>query len=282
MILNENGTSKLISGIAIPPAPFILTQLHHELQKEDPVFTDIADTISQDIGMSALVLRTVNSSFFGLRVKVNSIQHAVNLLGIQYTVNIITGLLLRRTFDESEGANPPNYWDSPVNIAMTATNIARTISCGEPDEMYMLGLFHNAGHALLSHHFADYKEFYENSINREDLCITEIENQQYNTDHAVLGYYLARSWGIDRHIAEVIRDHHIAIERLTEKDGAITPAGNMLAILKIAEHVDKSFWGIKPDNEWTKVEDVVLDYLGISKPDFEDLREDMLDKLIAG
>ena len=56
----------------------------------------------------------------------------------------------------------------------------------------------------------------------------------------------------------------------------------MLAILKIAEHVDKSFWGIKPDNEWTKVEDVVLDYLGISKPDFEDLREDMLDKLIAG
>ncbi len=32
--------------------------------------------------MSGLVLRTVNSSFFGLRAKIRSIHHAVNLMGM--------------------------------------------------------------------------------------------------------------------------------------------------------------------------------------------------------
>ncbi len=148
--------------------------------------------------------------------------------------------------------------------------------------MYMLGLFHNAGHALLSQRFPDYKEFLKKNINREDIIITEIEDQQYNTDHAVLSYYLARSWKLDSHIVEVIRDHHNTKEQLTEMDGEACTKGRLLAILKIAEHVDKIFWKMDPDSEWVQIENVVLDYLGMSKPDFDDLQADMLDKLISG
>ena len=282
MVFDENETSRLIEGIKIPPAPFILQQLHQELQKDEPVLLEIANIISQDVGMSALILRTVNSPYFGLRAKVHSIQHATNLLGMKYTINIIAGLLLRRTFEESEGANPPNFWDSPANIAMVAANIARVLSCCEPDEMYMLGLFHNAGHALLIQRFSDYKAFLENNINKEDMVITVIEDKQYNTDHAVLGYYLAQSWGLDRLLSEVIRDHHNTTERLTERGGEVSAEGIRLAVLKMAEHVDKLFWGMDPDREWLQIEDVVIDYLGISKPDFDDIKADMLDKLISG
>ncbi len=282
MVFDTNETLKLIEGITIPPAPFILKQLHQELQKDEPVLMDIANIISQDVGMSALILRTINSPFFGLRTKVRSIQHAASLLGITYAINIVTGLSLKRTFEESEGANPPNYWDSPTNIAMIAADVARGVSGVEPDEMYMLGLFHNAGHALLSQRFPDYKEFLKKNVNREDIIITEIEDQQYNTDHAVLSYYLARSWKLDSHIVEVIRDHHNTKEQLTEMDGEACTKGRLLAILKIAEHVDKIFWKMDPDSEWVQIENVVLDYLGMSKPDFDDLQADMLDKLISG
>ncbi|WP_218649995.1 HDOD domain-containing protein [endosymbiont of Lamellibrachia barhami] len=46
-----------------------MKQLHQELQKDEPVLMDIANIISQDVGMSALILQTINSSFFGLRTK---------------------------------------------------------------------------------------------------------------------------------------------------------------------------------------------------------------------
>ncbi len=46
--------------------------------------------------------------------------------------------------------------------------------------------------------------------------------EQYNTDHAVLGYFLVNSWGLDRDIADVIRDHHNTKDCLTENKGEVS------------------------------------------------------------
>ena len=279
MELNTEDTAKLLDGIKIPPAPFTLQQLQKEMQKPEPVLMNLANIISQDVGISALMLKTVNSPFFGLRSKVHSIMHATSLLGLKNTINIVAGLELRRQFEENKGDNPPNFWESPTHVAMIAADIACRTPGMEPDVMYMLGLFHNSGHALMMQRFAGYAEFLEQHINSEHASIVEMENQTYNTNHATLSYFLARSWGIDLVVSEVIRDHHATAERLQERHGEVTPVGTMLAILKMAEHIDKLFWGMDPDHEWQLIEDLVLDYLGISKHDYNDLQIDMLEKL---
>lgn len=280
MSLDTDETLKILEDIKIPPAPHTLTKLHEELQKDEPLLMDIANIIAQDVGISALVLRTVNSAFFGLKAKAASIQHATSLLGMQNTVNIVAGLALRKAFDETDGANPPNYWDSPMNIAMVCADIARTISGVESDEAYMLGLFHNAGHALMMSYFKDYKEFLDQSLNQEGPVITELEDARYETDHAVLGYFLARSWGVDKPVAELIRDHHAVPDRLSLESAS--GKETLLCVLKMAEHIDKLFWGMDPDYEWLVIGDQVLDFVGLSKPDFEDLKTDMLEKLLNG
>jgi HD-like signal output (HDOD) protein len=275
-------TDQLLSGIRIPPAPFILQRLHEELQKDEPALTDIANIISRDVGISALVLRTVNSPFFGLRAKINSIQHATSLLGIGYTTNIVASLALRQAFEQSGQANPNNFWDSPSNVAMVAADIARLFREVPPDEAYMLGLFHNAGHALLVQRFEDYRGFLDAHINHPDEFITAAEDRRYNTQHATVGYMLARSWGLEPHMARVIRDHHNAPERLAESGPGTHDEDSILCVLKLAEHVDKLHWGMDPDHEWEKIGEAVLDHLGMSGPDFEELRADMLDKLNSG
>ena len=282
MTSDRDETQKLIDGIKIPPAPFIVTKLQEELQKDDPILADVANIVAQDVAISALVLRTVNSAFFGLRVKVNSIQQATSLLGIHNTLNIVTGLALRRTFETSGTASPPNFWDSPANVAMVSAKIARVIGGVPQFEAYMLGLFHNAGHGLLMQKFSDYPAFLQENLNSVRGVITDLEEQQYNTNHAVLGYFLARSWGLERDIVEIIRDHHNAVEKLTENGGKVTKEGSLLAILKMAEHIDKLFWSITPDHEWEQGKEVILGYVGMSEPDFDDLRDDMSDMLISG
>jgi len=281
MDLDTTQTEKLLDGMKIPPAPYILQQLNKEIQNDEPDLMAIAEIISADVGLAGLILRTVNSPMFGLTAKVQSIQHATSLLGISYAVNIISGLLLRRTFEESESGNPPRFWDSPVNIAMASTYIAQTIGSCEPDEMYMLGLFHNSGHALLMQRFTDYRTFLDENSNSEKATLTQLENERYATDHAVLGYYLARSWGVDKHISEIIRDHHNVAEALSDSAMDLTQ-GSMLALLKMAEHVDKLYWGIEDDHEWSHIENQVLEYLGLSNPDFEEIRDDSLERLESG
>ncbi len=271
-----------IDRFSIPPTPHILKQLHQELQKDEPNLSDISDIISQDVGMSGLVLKTINSPYFGMRTKIQSIQHATNLLGINYTVSIIAGLSLKRSFEESDADNPQNYWESPTNVAKASVAIGRRLNFEDLSEMYMLGLFHNAGHALLLQHHPNYQQIFADYINHEHDCITDIENQNYNTDHAVLSYYLARSWGLNHDISVIIRDHHSVKELFLSIKNENCKKGKMLAILKMAEHIDKLFWGMKPDFEWRKNSDLILDYLGISQPDYTDIKEDTLEKLVSG
>lgn len=272
---------ELIEGIRIPPVPEILSRLHGELQKDDPEMAQIATIIAQDVGMAGLVLKTVNAPFFGLQAKVQTIQNAVSILGMNYTVAIVAGLALKHSFEQTEGEKPPRFWDSPSNIAVVAAAISKKLRLCKPDEMYTLGLFHNVGHALMTQKFDDYLPFLEAHLNLDGVIIADAENQQYQCDHGVVGYYLAVSWGLDRVLAQVIRDHHSTADMLHSEGQKVTDQKNALAVLKLAEHVDKRFWGMTPDAEWQLVGDQVLDYLGLSSVDYEDICDEMQDLLIS-
>lgn len=273
-------TEKLIQGITIPPAPEILKQLHQQLQVDNPSLIAISNIIAEDVGMSALVLRTVNSAMYGLRQKVKSINHAASLLGINNTVNIVAGLALKKTFEESDGANPPNYWDSPANIALVAAAIAEKLPGVDKDEAYMLGLFHNVGHALMMRRFPDYRDFLNEAL-VSDMKITVAEEEVYQTNHAIVGYFLAKSWELEDYVADLILHHHDVDTKLRMGTVEEERQGMLLAALKMAEHIDKEFWGYLPDVEWDSIEEQILDFTGMSKPDFDDLSADLGEQLIS-
>jgi len=107
----------------------------------------------------------------------------------------------------------------------------------------------------------------------------------YNTDHALLDFYLASAWGLPKYIKQVILHHHNVIEHIAFGSKSIDEdrygylKNNLLCILKMAEHIDKRFWSDDEDFEWNRVRHDVLGYLGLSVEDFEELRSDMLEQL---
>ncbi|MBL7002695.1 MAG: HDOD domain-containing protein [Gammaproteobacteria bacterium] len=270
---------KLLKDIKIPPAPEILIKLNALLQKDEPELSVIADVIQKDAGLSALVLKAINSPLFGLRHEISTIRHAINLLGLSYTLNIVMGVVLKQTLSSS-GKSPPRFWESPSNIALMASSLTKKYLHCSPDEAYLLGLFHNSGHALLFQKYDDYDEVMRDFINTPNNCITCEEDARYNTDHSVIGYYLASTWNLPEHIKFVILNHHNTIEHLSS--GTIEDNQchlSLLAILKVAEHIDKIHSGLEIDYEWESVEKDVLEYLSISELDFQDLRADLLEQL---
>lgn len=270
----------LVEDMRIPPVPEILTDLNRVLQKDEPDLLEIAALVEKDAGLAGLVLKAVNSPLFGLRNTVSSILQAVNLLGIGYTINIVMGVALRQTF-ESQGESLPSYWELPANVALVAAALTGRLTSCSRDEGYLLGLFHNAGHAMIHQRFPEYQEFYLANLEDPDFCITHFENEQYQFDHAVMGFYLARSWQVPAHLCSVIRHHHESDELLAEGHLQNDPdcSKGLLAILKIAEHVEAVFRGIDQDHEWARSKSVVLEYMGLSEDDYEEIRADMLEKL---
>ncbi|MDF2490345.1 MAG: histidine kinase [Pseudomonas sp.] len=110
--------------------------------------------------------------------------------------------------------------------------------------------------------------------------MVDTENQVFNTNHSVVGYYTAKSWRLPEHITAAIANHHNALAVFSDGSSRNAQLKNLLAVLKMAEHICASYRVLGSqgvDHEWNAVAPLVLDYIGLSEYDFESLKQTLRD-----
>jgi HD-like signal output (HDOD) protein len=273
--LSQEQVQKILQGISIPPQPQIMVDLQMEQLMPDCDIDSIAKLISQDIGLAGSVLKTVNSPFYGLSNKITSITQAVNLLGVNSVVNLVNGLSIRGELSDDQIVAMGKFWDTSMEVAMAAAAIAKQIGFPSSDEAYTLGLFHNCGIPLLMMRFKNYPEVLKEAYSRESERIIDVENEQIQTNHAVVGYYVAKSWNMPTYICQAIHEHH-NISKALEDEQSDPKKKTLLAILKMAEHICGSYRSLGDqdvDYEWDNISESVLLYVGMSQYDFDSLEQ---------
>ena len=275
--LAEQTAEDIFNTIHIPPQPELLLKITRELEKDEPSISVVTKSISEDVFLSAAVLRLLNSPYFGMRVEVKSVHHAITLLGMDHVYNLVASVVFRKSM-EKDGFTMPRYWDNATDVARLSSYLARQIGISAPDEAYTVGLFFDCGIPVLAQQFDSYKNVLKKQ-NNEDLKIyTELEDHHFNTNHAVVGYYVIRSWGLPKILRDACLLHHDLDYLKQDNSAADTSCKNLIVILKIAEHVANKHRN-DADYEWQRYKPYVMNYLGLSEPDYEDLREDMLEIL---
>lgn len=283
--LTDEQIKHALQGISVPPQPQIMVDLQMEQVMPDPDLKTIARLISQDPGLSGSLLKIVNSPFFGLANRITSIQQAVNLLGGRRVINIVNAQSIRGELTDENIVNLNRFWDSAQDVAMTCMTLAKRIGCLEPDEAYALGLFHNCGIPLMLSRFPYYIEVMEESYAQAGQRIVDVENQRLNTNHAVIGYFTAKSWLLPRPLCEAIASHHNAQQIFSEQNPRDAELKNLLAILKMAEHICQAYRVLgnsQQDHEWDAVGGQILEYVGLSEYDFENLEASCQDMMATG
>lgn len=117
-------------------------------------------------------------------------------------INIINSLSIRDSLSDDSIVQLTTFWDNAMDTAMIATAIAKMLGISAPDEAYTLGLFHNAGIPLLMIKFAQYPEVLKSSYAEQVRRITDIENDQLSSNHAVVGYYVAKAWKLPSYLVK--------------------------------------------------------------------------------
>lgn len=275
--LSNEQIRSMLQGISIPPQPQIMVDLQMEQLASDCTIHGITRLISRDVGLSGSIIKTVNSAFFGLRNKIGTVQQACQLLGIDCVVNIVNALSIRGELSDEEIVELGLFWDSATDVAMMAANIAKQIGVHAPDEAYTLGLFHNCGVPLLMERFPEYADVVREAYAQPAPRIIDVENRLLRTNHAVVGYYVAKSWNLPAYMCEAIHDHHSAVEIFADQDYPDTRKKNLLAILKMAEHLcglHRVLGAEEVDLEWEELQDDVLIYVGLTAWEFQNLAQD--------
>lgn len=274
----EPDFASLIRSYKIPPQPYILT----EIQNAGDDINKIANIVSHDVALSSGLLQTINSPYYGLANNISSIQQAAILLGLSAVKNIVNCQLIQAESGEYQNKDLSDFWQSATDVANTAATLVKILGFGSTDEAYTLGLFHNCGIPILMEKHNDYQAVMQEAYNSSNIRITQVENEHYTTNHAVLGYMVSRSWKLPEHLRLAIRDHH-NFERLSFKESDYgTEADTVLAILKMAEHIAHVHTTLGKDiedNEWNTIKTGLLEFMGISEPDFENIADAVIEKL---
>lgn len=288
--VTQEDIETVLKGIVIPSPPQIIADLQMEMAMPDPDLNEMASMISKDPGLAGGVLKTLNSPFYGSR-DISSIPKAVMMLGMTTIANIVNTLYLRDSMASDDSLSDEvkkamsNFWDSATDVARACHIVSTRYAIGDPDLAYMLGLFHNAGIPLLMQRSSNYPEILVESYTLKEARIVDTENIHCKTNHAVLGFYAAKSWKLPLLLCKVISEHHNVKEIFLNCDKTSPEEKSYLAVLKVAEHLaslSRIIGNNDHDVEWELVEDAVLEEIGLSQFDFEDLISFAKDNGIGG
>ncbi len=276
--LTAEQIQQALQGISVPPQPQIMVDLQMEQYMPDPDLDAIARLIAQDPGLSGALLKIVNSPHYGLSNKIASIQRAVTLLGSRSVINLINAQSIRGEMSDATIVTLNRFWDTAQDVALTCVTLAKRIGSQAVDEAYALGLFHDCGIPLMLKRFPDYMSVLEQAYANAtaQVRVVDTENVAFNTNHSVVGYYTAKSWRLPEHVSDAIANHHNALALFSDDSSRNAQLKNLLAVLKMAEHICASYRVLgnqAEDHEWNAIAALVLDYVGLSDYDFENLKE---------
>jgi len=277
--IHQQDVEQVLSGIHIPSPPALILELHAQLNSDSPQFEKVVELISTDAGISAGVIRMLNSPYYALSERDLSIQHAALALGMNTLMNIVRTLCLRAAMSQAslspqQQTYQEKIWDSSALVAMMASTVSTLTGCCIPGRAYLLGLFCNAGMALMLAQHENYVRVMHEAYIGNEPRLVDTELRYFDTNHALIGYYIAQSWHLPKLLCEAVAIHHDGRRHFAKASTEFSPYKDMLAVLKMAEHLSGSYQSLSnqtEDFEWMGIKENVLHYLGLSEEQYQQI-----------
>lgn len=277
--INEAQITHLLRGLEIPPCPAVLAGLSEEMQLEHVDVSRIAGLISRDVALAGGVLKIANSPLFSTGTKITSVNQALAILGFKNVFNMVINELLRKTLITSElPLRMDRFWDSAAYNARVSAELADVVAGTSRDTAYSFGLFHDCGMPILMRRFADYKETLMLANVTGSGSFTDCEDQRHGSNHAVIGYLMARNWGLPESMAQAVLVHHdysIFANDSHLPDETLA----LVAINFIAERITSLHLRSADDFDWLRGKDRVGLFVGLNGSELDDLVDDLLYRL---
>ncbi len=207
--MNPETLDRILSCPSLPSLPAVAVRVI-ELSSDPDLRLDVlAETIQNDQGLTAKIIRTVNSSFYGLRRKCNTIHQALVILGMSSVKSLALGFSLVESIGESDehGFDFISYWRRGLYGAVAARIIAAEAGKDFADEVFLAGLLQDVGMIALYRTFGmEYVALLDEAEN--DSEIANIEVGRYELTHCDIGAMLTARWKFPEEFVLTIKFHH--------------------------------------------------------------------------
>jgi len=195
----------------LPTLPSVFFTVNKMLSDPRTSAIDIGNAISLDQVIASKVLKLANSSFYGFTSRVNTIPHAVAVLGFSSTKNIVLTTSVLSTLNlktKIRGFNLADFWKHSAAVGTIAKLIANESYPQKREEIFVAGLLHDIGKLILAICAPEFfAETIKLAINKNCLFL-EMEKEVVGISHPEIVAYINNRWNLPEEITEVIINHH--------------------------------------------------------------------------
>jgi len=235
--MNYATLEKVLASPDLPSLPAVALKVLELTSKPDVSLKQVAQVIENDQAIAAKVLRTINSSFYGLSKRCGSIQQALALLGLQTVKGLVLGFSLAKSVDgggESEiSFDFISYWRRCMYSAAASKHIAASTRRCDPDEAFVAALMQDIGMVALWRALGDQYLQTLDVAGKQHSKLCAIERKAFEIDHAAVSGEMAKRWRFPESMVEALRCHHDSQKAPVEAAGIaqVVEIGGLAAAL---------------------------------------------------
>lgn len=215
----------------IHPLPHVVSTVTRLINDPESSIRDFEEVIQTDPILVSRLLRLVNSSYFGLNQKVDSISRAVAFLGMKNLHSLVVTDALKNIFDkpaQSKSFSKQALWTHSSAVSICSKMVAERIFSTNGDDAFLCGILHDFG--LLVEEQLQPDSFYAICDTAKTTTeLIELEQQSLGTNHCEICHLMTQEWNMSPAIQGAILNHHHIFEEIEP--------GTLTGIIQISEYL---------------------------------------------
>lgn len=199
---------------SLPSPPMALQRLAAACTNDDVEAKELSELVELCPSVAAKLLGLANSAYFGQFKSTQSVQEAIVRLGLGTVRGVCVALALNSSLSTKNARkfDSLRYWFSSIVTALLSQRLYNRIPTHVKEHMgnvYINGLLHNLGVALIGHAFP---EEFDQAVaivekSEDGVNLSSAFKEVLGGDHHQLGALLADKWKLPEEVAHVIEHH---------------------------------------------------------------------------
>lgn len=177
---------------------------------------DFAVVVNADPGLVAVVLKIVNSSFFGFSGQIDNLHRALNLIGIGQLHDLVLSLSAVDSLDLPNDIETLQvFWQRSIYCGVFSKILAEKLHLKNSDSLFIVGLLHEIGHLVLFLKYPAESRMVVDQAQAENKPLIEVEKSLFDTNYGKIGRLLMAEWNLPEKF-QTITEFHIEPNCATE------------------------------------------------------------------
>ena len=196
--------------IILPEIPAVVLELNEVIANPRSSAESIAQVVNKSPSLTAVLLKIVNSSFYGFPSKIDRVSHAVTLIGTREISELILGISILSIFKNIPRDIIDMYAFLKHSLAcgILARVLAAHLNSPNTEQLFISGLLHDLGRLILYIYFPKESHIIITRSRSQSQLLYNEEKEFLGCDHAQVGRQLMKQWNLPVLLENNVCYHH--------------------------------------------------------------------------